>query len=390
MSQQPFLTSHQSYSHFIYNENELAIQVEHFEKLKSQDLITDIFFSVKSNPNAHLLRYLSSHVDGFDISTLKELELINKIGFDLKRCTFSGPAKTPQVLRRIFDLGIRCIHLDSLDEWREVKKLELEYGRSLSQSLRLKHTSPLAQKLGFSKLELEQIKIENPNQKFQGLHFYLGRESFNSESLSELKVEIESFLTREALLFDEKPHLYLGLGLPMWNLNLIEKILLQHESFFKKFKISFECGRALVQSCGQYWTQVLSVKKRKPRNLIIINGGLQHLATKLPSPQYGMTGIEVSHLRLQGEVSQDYEKYDLSGSLGIWHDQLATELSLPRGIQRGDWIQIKGVGAYGWTSATNQFIGPTPIQEWWQGADKKLWLISPKRMKSYLEVQIES
>jgi diaminopimelate decarboxylase len=389
MSEFSFLTSHQGYSHFVYNEKELNLQVEHFKKLKTQGLIVDFFYSVKSNPNAHVLKFLSPRVDGFDISTLKELELIRKIGFDLKKCTFSGPAKTVQALRRAFELGLRCIHLDSLDEWYEVKKLELEYGQRLGQSLRLKHTSPLARKLGFSVQELEQIKKHDPKQKFQGLHFYLGRESFNSETLTELIAEIENFLTRESSLFDDKPHLFLGLGLPMWNLASIENTILKHESFFKKYEVSFECGRALVQSCGQYWAQVLSVKKRKPRNLVIINGGLQHLATKLPSPNYGMSGITISHLRLMGEGAQNFENYDLSGSLGIWHDQLATEISLPANIQRGDWIQIKGVGAYGWTSATNQFIGPTPIREWWQGDGANLQMISPENMNSYLEVQLE-
>jgi diaminopimelate decarboxylase len=380
-------------AHFVYDKHQLTNQIENLLQIRSLGWVKDIFFSIKSNPNPFLLNFISKKIEGFDISSVAELELIEQLGISSKKCTFSGPSKSHGALRKLGLMGIRCIHLDSYDEWVEIKKIEIEKGIFFKKSIRMKHWSPVAQKVGFSHLELESIKGQSSQERFSGIHFYLGRESFSKENLDRLIIQIEDFFSKFKNLFTPHPELYIGLGLPGGDLHHLFELFQSKKFFFERYPVHIECGRAVIQSCGSYWAQILAIKKRIPRQIIIIDGGLQHVAAKFSSPQRGLEGIDFSLFSQKREAffkSDRIQLFDISGSLGVWHDSLATEVALPNDVERGDWIVVKGVGAYGWTSATNQFIGPTPIQEWWQIESGELISVSPNKLKSYLEVQIEN
>jgi diaminopimelate decarboxylase len=120
---------------------------------------TRIFFSVKANPNPRLLKELESAVDGYDVSSEMEFDLLLRLGIGGKRITLSGPAKTERLLQRAIKEGVYGIHFDSEEEYFAHRKMkEASLKQSLCRlTLRLAHGKAGFHKVGFSDDNLSGI-----------------------------------------------------------------------------------------------------------------------------------------------------------------------------------------------------------------------------------------
>lgn len=330
---------------------------------------TRIFFSVKANPNPRLLKELESAVDGYDASSEMEFDLLLRLGIGGKRITLSGPAKTDRLLQKAIKEGVYGIHFDSEEEYFAHRKLK---GTSLTQSpcrltLRLAHGKAGSHKLGFSDDNLSGILKKICDQSCFGFHIYLGRESFSAPVVRSVIEKATDFRQRFPLAFSKEFELFLGAGFPSANCGFLEDLELMSAAPQAPFPIHLEMGRFIMNTAGIYGTRILAVKLRpNGRAFVIINGGLQHLAANLVSPLYGRKHLNCLLKfdrpgRIKGGRSREYDIY---GSLGIWNDCIFPEVTLPENVERGDWLIFFPTGAYGFTAAANQFIGPPRIDEW--------------------------
>lgn len=368
----------------------------------------DIFYSVKANPNPHWLKLISTWVDGFDVSSYLELDLLTQLKIDPHRISLSGPAKTDKLLERAVKEKVRVVHLDSLDEYFVYQQIldshqkicGLSSGedsksaiQSCAYTLRLAYSKAGSHKLGFEEEELRKLLDQIKDASCSGFHIYLGRESFSQEVLIDLATYISQLRTQHSPAFNDQFSLYCGAGLPssnccdlkqMWgnSLNGIESIV--------DFPIPIESGRFITNTAGVYGTQILSVKRRgQEKDLVIINGGLQHLAANLESPLYGSQHVRCWPKRTESResFSQGSRSYSIYGSLGLWNDCILPNVQLPSNLKRGDWLIFFPTGAYGYTAAANQFIGLPPPEEWLvKEKDTSLHLlsnISPTKRQAY-------
>lgn len=350
-------------AHYIYDVALLKKEAALLKLLKEKLSFKKIFYSVKSNPNPYLLSVISTLVDGFDVSSDAEVDLLLNIKISPDRLTFSGPAKTNLAIPKMISSEISCVHIDSYDEYMKIMVAEKQLGKSVKKAIRLANVESVSQKLGCSASEFEKIMMVANNDKFQGFHFYLGRESFSVEKLNASILKASWALAKYPHRFVSKPEIFLGAGLPrMFFLEGetpdISKIV-KHE-----FIINLEVGRSLVQSCGYYGARVLARKKSDQEETVIIDGGLQHMASHLGSPKFNYAGIEFYFYRNESELPVSSDIASINGSLSLWHDKLAPAVKIPSDLKRGDWVFMSPIGAYGWTAATNQFIGPTIVKEW--------------------------
>lgn len=335
-----------------------------------------IYFSVKANPNPRLLKELESAVDGYDVSSEMEFDLLLRLGIGGKRITLSGPAKTDRLLQKAIKEGVYGIHFDSEEEYFAHRKIK---GTSLTQSpcrlsLRLAHGKAGSHKLGFSDDNLSAILRKIDDQSCFGFHIYLGRESFSASAVRSVIEKAIDFRQRFAHAFSKEFELFLGAGFPSANCAFVEDLGLMSAAPQAPFPVHLEMGRYIMNTAGIYGTQILAVKLRpKGRALVIINGGLQHLAANLVSPLYGRKHLKCLLRfnrpgRFKGGKSREYDIY---GSLGIWNDCIFPHVSLPENVERGDWLIFFPTGAYGFTAAANQFIGPPRIDEWMIRSESK-------------------
>ena len=358
-----FILRDNTSAHYIYDISLLKKEAKLLALFKEKLNLKKIFYSVKSNPNPYLLSVISQFVTGFDVSSNAEVELLLKLGISADRLTFSGPAKTNEAIPKIISSGISCVHIDSFDEFLKIKESEKQLSKAVNKSIRLANAESVSQKLGCSTLEFEKIMQVAGSEKFQGFHFYLGRESFSVEKLNVSLTKATKLFEKYRSQFVSKPEIFLGAGLPrmIWmpSLSIDTNKIVKHE-----FDINLEVGRSLVQSCGFYGAVVLSRKRTQAEESIIIDGGLQHMASHLGSPKFNFEGIDFQFYRRESKLSVSEQVASINGSLSLWHDKLAPNVKIPSDLKRGDWIFMNPVGAYGWTAATNQFIGPTAVKEW--------------------------
>jgi diaminopimelate decarboxylase len=366
---------------FLYSEEEMKQSAQSARKFWSHWSLPgfEIFYSVKVNPNPYLLSLMTQWVDGFDVSSLSEARLVKKMGL-LERgskMTWSGPAKTDRALDEVRDWGLRCFHLDSVEEWKQFQRRKIQAPYSLRLSTSGLHT----QKLGFSRAELEALNKLEPRAG-TAVHAYLGRETFSEKSWSAFQERLKS--ATEAGFVVSNPDIFLGAGLP--SRSLLEKHLASLRPNEMPSRIlHLESGRGLIQSAGWYGTQILSIKVDSPSSNVIIDGGLQHLASHFLSPRFKDDAVEIRFFRKGVELQDRTETVSLHGSLSLWHDMMIENISAPAGLRRGDWIVANHVGAYGYSAASNQFLGPSRVKEWLLRSDQSIVDISAPHLRSYDE-----
>lgn len=367
---------------FIFSEQEIRSSVITARKFwqKWSRPGFEIFFSVKVNPNPHILKIISQLVEGFDVSSIAEARLVRKLGIDGSRITWSGPAKTRQGLTEALGWGLRCFHLDSFDEWQLIRSFGAEVTAANRFSLRLSSNQIHNQKLGWSDLELKKLR-QVDSRKWPAVHSYLGRESFGVDSIQDFSDRIQKRIDEG--LFVENPQIFLGAGLP--SQRIIESQLSDLTPKVIPQKImNLEAGRALIQNAGCYGTQILSNKLSNGKRLIIIDGGLQHLGSHLLSPTYKSEAVEIRFFRAGQELLDRSDFISIHGSLSLWHDALISDIPAPQDLRRGDWFVANHVGAYGLTAASSQFLAPSQISEWLLlEENSRLQEITPENLVPY-------
>ncbi|OFZ19022.1 MAG: hypothetical protein A2X94_12150 [Bdellovibrionales bacterium GWB1_55_8] len=324
-----------------------------------------LFYSIKANPNGDLIRFISNSVDGFDVSSGIELRALLELGIQPQRITLSGPAKTDECLELAIHAGIHAIHLDSVEEYQAIRGLMKASTRSPGMTLRVPLNDPLSQKLGLPESDLIALLSRAVPGEFAGFHAYLGRESFSEELCIGMLHRMQDLLRAYPAAFGKEFAVYLGPGLPAKELQ--EQRPFQHSAHQPfPFPIHFEGGRTLISDAGCYGAPILSVKRGLGglEQIVIVDGGFQHVASSLPSPVFSDRAIACLALRGSGILTTETTPTDVFGSLSLSHDALLSRASLPSNLQRGDWLLFSPCGAYGYTTAANQFIGHPQPEEW--------------------------
>lgn len=364
---------------FLYSERKLREQVKDLKKKWQTFGRGQIYFSLKSNPNPYLLSLLKDEVDAFDVSSENELRLILDLGVDPQRISFSGPAKTDGALRLAVKKEIKTIHIDSFDEWKKLKALQKDQTLRTSWTLRMESPDLMSSKLGVLPEEIPAFFSDPDFAKgFIGVHTYLGRERFDQKRVLDF-VDWSRGIIRQSSKFD----FFVGAGLPSSDLVSSQKLFQENRE--SPSTLHLEAGRAIVHSCGVYGCSVLSVKKR-PEPLVIVDGGLQHMASHLHSPRFGFEGVEVMAYRGYQPLGLDsLAPSSVQGSLGLWHDVLLDKVNLPANLQRGDLLLISPAGAYGLTAAANQFVGASRVSEYLLRSNGQVLDVSCSAQCGYLE-----
>lgn len=372
---------------FVYLESQLQKKAKFLKEFLGAISKTGrLYFSVKSNPNPEILRQLASHIDGFDVSSQNEhRQVLAAVGS--ARITASGPAKTESWFDHLEAQPIEVIHLDNFEEWETVQSRRV----AKSLTLRLALDGLGAQKLGFSLIQARKLLESVRNSQMptlSGFHVYLGRENFSWEKLSSVLFQMKQLFDFYPDCFKDK-RAFVGAGLP--SSSIAENFFFARKddpSFFRtveianEFPVDFEMGRALVHSSGVYVCTVIAVKRRLGRLIVIVNGGLQHLASSLSSPTYGAAEIQVAVWRPgegligQAEKKERSEEVEFYGSLGTWSDRILSSPWHLGSIQKGDRLIFTPAGAYGPTAASSEFIALEPAREFFYSSDLKLAEIS--------------
>lgn len=321
-----------------------------------------IHYALKANANKSILTEISKMDFGADCVSGNEINKAIHCGFDSNKIVFAGVGKTDKEIITALKAKIFCLNCESIQEIEVVNAIAKKMQIIAPIALRINPgidakthkyitTGTAETKFGISVAEIpeciERIK-DLSHINLIGLHVHLGSQITNMkvfESLCHFVNDIQAVFSSKAIRLS---HLNLGGGLGVAYKNPDENMIPDFASYFsiinKTIKrknnetIHLEPGRSIVAQCGSLITKVLYVKKNSIKNFVIIDAGMTDLLR--PALYNSYHKIE----NLSSKINK--QRYDIVGPICESSDFLGKDVLLSE-VQRGDYLEVKSVGAYG-------------------------------------------
>lgn len=352
-------------SFFAYDLNHLASHLKMMNEVVGPDI--KLWYACKANPLSAILKEFRNQHFGVDISGQGELEQVLNAGFVPSEIISTGPSKAKKFLYSLLNYGVDTIVLESLQQTYRLNEVAKEMGKKPKVLLRVQ----LSWKEGKSVLggdEITAFGIEPDAWKkldltkcdqldIQGFHCFQWGNIIDPnrlktiwETITETIVDLSQSMNIELNILD----LGGGFGVPYQHggleLNFLE-VTRELQSLKEKYglkKIWMEIGRYAVASCGVYCTQIIDRKNVRGRELLITDGGINHIA------RVALTSESFPCETFRESTSSSREFY-IHGPLCTALDKLGHH-ELPEDTSPGDWLVFHQAGAYGFTESMPYFL----------------------------------
>ena len=341
----------------------------------------ELSFAVKSNPNPALLHWLIGRIGHLDISSIGEMRLALKAGWDPARLSFTGPAKREAELHEAIAAGVGLLVIESLREARLADAIAHEMRRTQKVLVRI---APDKVPKGFGDQMAGRpspfgIDVEDADEALAeitrlgglhlaGLHIYSGTQCLKADAIAENYRHYLAIFERLCTAHAIAPEILVlgsGLGVPYHDgdepldlAGLADAVLPDLAEFrsrplMRNTRLLLELGRFLVSECGYFVTRVVSVKQSRGSRIVVCDGGMNnHLPA---SGHFGMVVRRAYSMHKVGGQGEPGEKVDIVGPLCTSIDRLAGGVELPR-LEEGDLVAVHNSGAYGLTASPIHFI----------------------------------
>ena len=317
-----------------------------------------ILYAVKTNPNFEVLKtILSSGINQFDVSSIKEIEAIRNLNKDVK-CSYMHTIKSRENIKdAYFKHNIKTFALDSKDEL--IKIIETtNYAKDLELFVRVSVSNEhaeidLSKKFGAITSEaIGLLRLTKQYSKKVGISFHVGSQCMHPISYTKGIEEIGKIIKKTKILPD---YINVGGGFPTIYPDLISQPLL---NYFREIKESLsnlnlgrlpeiicEPGRAIVAESGSTIVKVILRKKQK----LFINDGTYGTLFDAGVPNIVYPSKLITNGRI---ISKKITAFDFYGPTCDSMDYMKGPFLLPNNIKEGDYIELGQLGAYGLTFRT--------------------------------------
>ena len=347
------------------------VYVYHAERIKEQYGLlktafktsdTKFFYACKALTNLNVLRYIKSIGCNVDCSSLNEVLLAVKAGFEPKNILYTSNNIAFAEIEAAQKLGVN-INIDSLSN---LEKFGKKFGHGYPVGIRLRPNIMAGGNLKISTghekskfgIPLEQIDkvlavVKRTNLFIHALHIHTG---------SEIK-DVEVFAKGIEVLFgiaEKFPELQVfdfggGFKVPYKPgeegtdiEQLGKKVAAEMEWFEEKYdrhmQVWFEPGKFLVSEAGYLVTQVNVVKESASTIFAGVDTGLNHFIRPM---FYGAYHV-IDNISNPGGTDK---RYHVVGNI-CETDTFAEDRVLNE-VREGDYLVFKNAGAYGFEMASN-------------------------------------
>ena len=344
-----------------------------------------VHYAVKANPYEPVLRLMSELVDGFDIASAGELDLVRAAGIAADRISFAGPGKRTAELEAAVRAGV-TINLES--EAEAVRALEAgqRLGRTPRLAIRVNPEFDLkgsGMKMGGGAkpfgVDAERVPemarhVIGSGAEWRGFHIFAGSQALSAGAIIDTQSKALALAAQLAEATGVPlPHCNLGggLGIPYFagdkpvDLAAVGAALgeaLQNlPPLLENTQFCLEMGRYLVGEAGVYLTEIVERKVSHGEVFLVTDGGLHHQLAA--SGNFG-TVVRRNYpvaIATRFDAAAD-EEASVVGCLCTPLDRLADKAGFPR-AEAGDLVAVFCAGAYGATASPAQFLGHGPAAE---------------------------
>jgi diaminopimelate decarboxylase len=246
-------------------------------------------YSYKTNSDKELLKVLKKKNICIEVVSEKEYKAVKKIGF--KKVIYNGPAKSKKTLLD----ALKNNHIVNIENKRELSWLKsIELKKLIKIGIRVNFplsdfitdAKNINSRFGFNLYE-DLIKIikNNKHIKIVGLHYHSTHMERSPEKFKIVAQELLRFSRSNNLDLD---YIDIGGGFDCFNNSkysfddYMEAIYgcKEFDEFARKLTIIIEPGYGLINSCYDYLTKIVDIKKTKRGNFFLCDGSKLHLNVK--------------------------------------------------------------------------------------------------------------
>ena len=353
----------------------------------------DVFYSAKANSHPELLKLMRECHTQVDVASLGELERAITIGFAPKQISFTGPGKRVEELARAIDFGVGAIVLESFNELDLIEAHASRVGTianiapRLTPAQRVGHTGRLVvdepSQFGFDESNLEELARRISSSKWVrlvGTHSHVQSQMLqhehvlkNFEFAFEASLLFQSHLKNPQLADHFRLCLGGGFGIPYTGTAVpidLDQLGVHFQKLISgspksgpngvKFKFAVELGRYLVGEAGFFVAHLLSKKTArgadKTITYAIADGGYSQCQIACGVGQVVRTNLPFAVLKKDGgERFPGNILVSIAGPTCHSQDLIVREALLD-GIEVGDLLVVRNVGAYGKQFSPTEFL----------------------------------
>jgi diaminopimelate decarboxylase len=368
---------------FVYSRDLLSARVAALRAAMPERLA--IHYAVKANPYQPLLKHMLELVDGFDIASGGELEIVRAAGIDPARVSFAGPGKRDAELEAAVAAGV-TLNLESEGEANRALAIAERLGIAPRLAIRVNPDFDLkgsgmkmgggAKPFGIDAARVPALarKLIVAGVDWRGFHIFAGSQALSADAIIVTQgqtLALAARLAEESGAPLPKCNLGGGIGIPYFpgdepvdigavGVALAERFANLPE-VLRDTAFCIELGRYLVGEAGVYLATVVDRKDSHGEAYLVTDGGLHHQLAA--SGNFG-TVVRRNYpsaiaTRFTAAVE---EEASIVGCLCTPLDRLADKGGFPR-ADVGDIVAIFCAGAYGASASPAMFLGQGPAAE---------------------------
>lgn len=348
----------------------------HCKKFKEAfaDIDHTLCYAVKANSNLSILKEIFSLGFGADVVSIGEIERSLLAGVDPSKIVFSGVGKKKEEILRGIELGIKSFNVESLFELERLQRFAEEVGKKARVCLRVNpnidaKTNPkittglYTSKFGISEELLPEVLNslkDKKNLELVGIACHIGSQITTIDPLKEATQRMADLAeTLKTSGFNlEFINMGGGLGIKYRDENppSLEEYAEAIKGTMRKTGLSLvlEPGRVLVGNIGTLITEVIGVKKTPEKNFVIVDAAMNDL---LRPSMYDSYHEIISAEKTQTETIC----CDIVGPICESGDFLGKDRDIACPVE-GDFLVVRGCGAYGATMASNYNSRTRPVE----------------------------
>ncbi|HQT64377.1 MAG: ornithine decarboxylase [Acidocella sp. 20-57-95] len=344
---------------------------ENYAALRQALPAAKIYYAVKANPAAPILRLLVGLGSCFDAASIQEINECIAAGASARAISFGNTVKKPSAIAAAFAHGVPLYAFDSIEELHKIAAHAP--GSQVYCRIAVNNVGadwPLSKKFGTTLGRARDMMLEAPSLGLvpHGLSFHVGSQQTGTAAYEMAIAEVAMLFTDLKAAGIELKMLNLGGGFPIRYQDDVPSTDSFGHAIMHAMTTHFgndlpdmliEPGRAMVGNAGVVAAEVVLVCRRMPedeRRWVYLDigryGGLAETEGEAIRYQItagkGATGPVVLAGPSCDGVDIMYEK---------------TEYRLPLGLQAGERVLIHNAGAYVTSYASQNFNGFAPLAE---------------------------
>ena len=337
-----------------------------------------LHYAIKANPMPAVVQHFRRLVDGFDVASVREMQVALDAGMPAELISFAGPGKTLEELERAVAAGI-VVNMESEREMERIAAIAARVGRRPKVAIRVNpdfelKSSGMKMAGGPKQFGVDAERVPEMLRtlaglpiEFWGFHIYSGSQNLRPEIIvdsQEKTVALAIELAGHAPGPVRMLNLGGGFGIPYFPgdqpLDLapigenLARLVPQITAALPEAQPCIELGRYLVGESGVYVCRVIDRKISRGHVFLVTDGGLHHHLAA--SGNFGQVIRKNYPVLVANRVgAADTEIASVVGPLCTPLDLLGNKMELAR-ADVDDFIAVFASGAYGATASPVAFL----------------------------------